>query len=174
MNERTLLLKIVDQAYDRKSWHGTGLRGSIRRVGPAQAAWRPAPARHNIWEIVVHAAYWKYVVRRRLTGEARGSFPLKGSDWFRRPERASEAAWREVWEEDVGLLDEMHRGLRRAVEAVPGRALLQTPRGSTVTTFALVSGIAAHDLYHAGQIQLLRRLSREGLQRSSASNRRDT
>src|SRR6185503_12219164 len=79
------LLAIVDQAYDRPSWHGTNLKGSIRRVTATIAAWRPGPNRHNIWEIVVHAAYWKYAVRRRLTGEARGSFPLKGSNWFRRP-----------------------------------------------------------------------------------------
>ena len=49
-----------------------------------ESAWRPHPARHSIQEIVVHAAYWKYAVRRRLKGEKRGSFPLKGSDWFRR------------------------------------------------------------------------------------------
>ena len=57
------LLVVLDQAYDRTSWHGTNLRGSIRRVPLSMAAWRPAPGRHNIWEVVVHAAYWK--VRRR-------------------------------------------------------------------------------------------------------------
>ena len=99
---RQLLLTILDQAYHRPSWHGTNLRGSIRRVSARQAAWRPAPSRHNIWEIVVHAAYWKYVVRRRLTNGARGSFPIKGSNWFRRPTDSTEEAWRE----DVTLLDE--------------------------------------------------------------------
>jgi hypothetical protein len=55
-----LLVRLLDQAYDRKSWHGPNLRGSIRGLDPAVAAWRPAPGRHCIWEIVVHAAYWKY------------------------------------------------------------------------------------------------------------------
>src|SRR6185436_8272660 len=82
------LLALLDQAYDRRSWHGTNLRGSIRGVSTEQAAWRPGPSRHNIWEIVVHAAYWKYAARRRLTGEARVSFPIKGSNWFERPESA--------------------------------------------------------------------------------------
>ena len=149
------LLAILDQAYDHPSWHGANLRGSIRLVSPAHAAWRPSPRRHNIWELVVHAAYWKYAAWRRLTGKAPGSFPIKGSNWFRRPEDKTERAWRS----DKALLDEMHVSLREAVAQLsPGR-LQSKPRGSTVSTFALLSGVAAHDLYHAGQIQLLKRLS---------------
>jgi hypothetical protein len=148
------LLAIVDQAYDRRSWHGTNLRGSIRGLSAERAASRPAPGRHNIWEIVVHAAYWKYVVRRRLTGEPRGSFPLDGSNWFERPETLSEKAWRA----DVKLLDTTHRTLRDAIARLPSRELNRMSPGGKVTNFALLSGIAAHDLYHAGQIQLLKRL----------------
>jgi len=148
------LLSIIDQAYNRPSWHGTNLRGSIRRVSPEQAACRPAPGRHNIWEIVVHAAYWKYVAWRRLAGEARGSFPLKGSSWFTRPHETSQQAWRS----DVALLERMHLLLREAVASLAPGDLAGTPRGSKVRKFALISGVAAHDLYHAGQIQLLKRL----------------
>ena len=149
------LVLIIDQAYDHSSWHGTNLRGSIRRVSAAQAAWRPAPARHNIWEVVVHAAYWKYAAWRRLTGAVRGSFPLEGSNWFQRPQERTQKAWRS----DVALLDRMHRSLREAVASLPATELHRTPRGSKVSNFALLSGIAAHDLYHAGQIQLLKKLS---------------
>ena len=148
------LLAIVDQAYDRPSWHGTNLKGSIRRVTATIAAWRPGPNRHNIWEIVVHAAYWKYAVRRRLTGEARGSFPLKGSNWFRRPLVDTDEAWRA----DVALLQEAHQSLREAIATVPAGALGQPRGGSKVTDFVVITGIAAHDLYHAGQIQLLKKL----------------
>ncbi len=150
-----ILLTILDQAYDRHSWHGTNLRGSIRGVSPGQAAWRPGAGRHNIWELVVHAAYWKYRGWRRLSGGAPGSFPLKGSNWFRRPQDATERAWRQ----DLALLDRMHRSLRAAVAALPARELTRTPKGSAVSNLALISGAAAHDLYHAGQIQLLKRLS---------------
>ena len=151
-----LLLAVIDSAYDRRSWHGTNLRGSIRGVTARQAAWRPAPARHNIWELVVHAAYWKYAALRRLTGARRGSFPLKGSNWFARAGAADERAWRE----DVALLDRMHRDLRGEVAALSAADLGRTPRGGTVSRRALLSGTAAHDLYHAGQIQLLKRLQR--------------
>jgi len=111
-----MLLELLDEAFDKTSWHGPNLRGSIRGVTARQAAWRPAPGRHNIWELTLHAAYWKYTVRRRLTGEKRGFFVLPGSNFFARPTDGAEtdSAWK--------------------------------------------AGIAAHDLYHAGQIRLLRRL----------------
>ena len=68
-----LLLTVIDQAYDRKSWHGTNLRGSIRGLSPEQAVWRPRPDRHSIQELVVHAAYWKYAAWRRLSQSKRGT-----------------------------------------------------------------------------------------------------
>jgi uncharacterized damage-inducible protein DinB len=148
------LLAMIDQAYDHTSWHGTNLRGSIRRISLEQAAWRPNPARHNIWETVVHAAYWKYAVNRRFTGSARGSFPLKGSNWFTRPESQTAKAWKA----DVELLDHMHRILRESVMSLSPKDLVRTPAGKKVSNFTVLSGIAAHDLYHAGQIQLLKKL----------------
>ena len=154
-NEVTQLLMILDQAYNRPSWHGTNLRGSIRRVTPAQAAWRPGPRRHNIWETVVHAAYWKYAASRRFIDQPHGSFQYKGSNWLRRPDTPDARAWKE----DVQLLDRMHRLLRGAVAALSRKQLYATPPGRKVSNFVLLSGIAAHDLYHAGQIQLLKRLS---------------
>jgi uncharacterized damage-inducible protein DinB len=156
MDAITLLVAQLDQAYDRKSWHGTNLRGSLRGLTLGKAAWRPAPGRHNIWEIAVHAAYWKYAVRRRLAGGTRGSFPLTGSNWFERSGGAGEKAW----QADLRLLQETHRALREAVAALTPAALMEMPPGSTVSTQSLVSGIIAHDLYHAGQIQLIKRLQR--------------
>ena len=151
-----MILALLDRGTgDRPSWHGTNLRGSLRRVTPRQAAWRPGPARHNIWEIAVHAAYWKYTAWRRLTGATRGSFPLKGSNWFKRPVELSDAAWRS----NLALLDEMHRVLRESVSRLPPAALSRTPKGSKVSNFALLSGVSTHEVYHAGQIQLLKRLA---------------
>ena len=147
------LLFLIDTAYDRVSWHGPNLRGSLRGVTPRQAAWRPGPKRHNIWELIVHAAYWKYAAWRRLTGATRGSFALEGSNWFVR-DGASVRALRA----DIDLLDRTHRTLREAVAALDPRQLDRRPPKGTATTRALVTGVAAHDLYHAGQIQLLKRL----------------
>jgi hypothetical protein len=153
-----LLLHLLDQAYDHKAWHGPNLRGAIRRLTAAQAGWRPQPGRHSIAEIVVHAAYWKYAVRRRLCGDKRGSFPLKGSNWFALPEPLSESDWRAY----VRMLDDEHRTLRAAVEGLSPARLLATSVGSQFSHAALIQGAAAHDIYHAGQIQLLKRLQSAG------------
>ena len=85
---------------------------------PRFAAWRPSPERHNIWELIVHAAYWKYVAWRRLTGgkEAR-SFPLAGSNFIARPVAETKSAL----QADLGLLDEMHRTCARRRPRVPRR-----------------------------------------------------
>jgi hypothetical protein len=149
-----LLLALIDQAYDHKSWHGPNLRGSIRRVEADVAGRRPAAGRHCIWEVVMHAAYWKYTIRRRLLGEKRGSFPRKGSNWFDAPDPLTPADW----EEAVALLGQTHRSMRDAVAALSPADLDVIPPGSKTSNFALISGIAAHDVYHAGQIQLLKRL----------------
>jgi hypothetical protein len=154
--EVALLLALLDEAFDHKAWHGPNLQGALRRVTAREAAWRPRPGRHNVWELALHAAYWKYAVRRRLTGEKRGGFPEPGSNWFRRPSRLSEEAWRA----DLALLEAEHRRLRKVVAALPSSKLSRRARGSRYATAKLVYGIAAHDLYHAGQIQLLKALQR--------------
>jgi len=153
-SDLALILKLLDEAYEKKTWHGPNLRGSLRGVTPVEAVWRPSPERHNIWEEFVHAAYWKYIVRRRLLGEKRGSFPLKGSNWFKRPLNATEAALRE----DLFLLEMTHRSLREAVAGMTPSQLHRTPAGSKVSNISQAYGIAFHDVYHAGQIQLLKRL----------------
>ena len=156
-NEIPLLLHLIDAAYMKQAWHGTNLHGSIRGLTAQQAAWRPAPTRHNIWEIVVHAAYWKYIVRRRLLGEKKGSFPLKGSNWIKRPLEMTEKAWRE----DIRLMDKMHRSMYEAIALLQPSDLNRKPSGSKVSNASIISGIACHDVYHAGQIQLLKRLMKQ-------------
>ena len=149
------LLFLIDTAYDRVSWHGPNLRGSLRGMTPALAAWRPGPGRHNIWELVVHAAYWKYVAWRRLTGAKRGSFPLAGSNFIARPVTQTARALHE----DLALLDDMHSLLRKAAGALRPKELDSGSAQRGVTKRALLTGVAAHDLYHAGQIQLLKRMA---------------
>lgn len=149
-----LLLKLVEESYVRKAWHGPNLRGSLRGITVEEAAWRPQPDRHNIWEIILHCAYWKYIVRRRILGEQKGSFPLKGSNWFKRPVVFTSAAL----SQDMALLAETHRSMVKAIQSLEPGTLPKIPKNSNVNTAAIVRGIASHDVYHAGQIQLLKRL----------------
>ena len=154
MNTRALLASL-DEAFDKRSWHGTNLRGSIRGLTPAEAARRPGRDRHNVWELIVHAAYWKYAVRRRLTGAKRGSFSLEGSNFW--PRSGGTAA---DLKRDVALLVGEHKRLRAAVAAFPERRWSQRVPGGPFSYAAIVRGVAAHDLYHAGQIQLIKRFVR--------------
>lgn len=151
-----LLLEMLDQAFDQKGWHGTTLRGALRGLTPREALWRPAPGRHNVWELTLHTAYWKYAVRRRLAGAAIGSFERKPSDWPAIPDPADLRAWKR----DVALLEAEHRKLREVVSGLTPAALRRrSPRG--VWTYAEeIHGVAAHDLYHTGQIQLIKRLKK--------------
>jgi hypothetical protein len=153
MQSSQLLLLLIDEAYEKPAWHGPNLKHAIRGVTAKQAAWRPGPNRHNIWEETLHAAYWKYAVRRRIDGDKRGSFVLKGSNFFARPEagRLTEAVWRA----DKNLLEREHRALRESI----ARALKTSAWRKIARQ---IYGIAFHDIYHAGQIRLLRRLSQGG------------
>jgi DinB superfamily len=161
------LLALIDEAFDHRAWHGPTLRGSLRGVTLEQALWRPAAGRHDIWEIVLHAAYWKYAVRRRIDGGQRGSFPIKGSNWFRVDEPTATV---KDWRDAIRLLEREHRALANAVGGLMPRDLHRQV-GSRDTLGFLVRGIAAHDLYHAGQIQLLKRLGRGPLTSTSRSRR---
>ncbi|MFQ5414292.1 MAG: DinB family protein [Phycisphaerae bacterium] len=154
--ERALLLAIIDEAYNKRAWHGPSLRGCIRRVTPAIAAWRPRPGRRNIAEILVHCAYWKYAVRRRIRGDKRGSFPLKGSNWFELPRRLTKREWQAY----VRLLDEQHHQLRDTLASAAWSRLRNDGNGIAPTA-AHVHGIAMHDLYHAGQIQTIKALHKQ-------------
>lgn len=139
-----VLLANLDAAYTRKGWHGPTLRGSLRGLTYDVVTWRPGPRRHTIAELAMHCAYWKYAVRRKLTGEKRGSFPVKGSNWFSSDDRN--------FGDIVKLLDDQHELLRTTIESLP-RAVFGDAK-----KLRLIYGSAAHDVYHAGQIQLIKKL----------------
>lgn len=148
------MLAAIDEAFDRRSWHGTNLKGSIRGLSAANAEWRPGPGRKSVADVVVHCAYWKYIVRRKLRNEPKGSFSLAGSNWFALESPLSEAAWKGY----VKLLVEQHRALRATVAELDLADVERKPPGSKVTRGMFVRGVAAHDVYHAGQIQVLKAL----------------
>jgi uncharacterized damage-inducible protein DinB len=148
------LLDLFEEGFSRKTWHGPNLWQALKGVTAKQAAWRPGSNRHNIWELAMHVAYWKYAARRRLQGGKRGSFALKGSNFFPRPEagKVSEAAWKA----DKELLRNEHEALREAIKNALKRPLTPKVR-------RMLWGVAFHDIYHAGQIRLLRRLEADKL-----------
>ena len=151
-----LLCWNIQPAPGMRNWHGgpspvTALRG----VEVEEAAWRPAPRRKSIWALALHIAYWKYTVRRHLESAPIPRFPRSPSNWPAPPAGADAAAW----SRDVALLKDQHERLVEAVGRLPATALGRVPPGGRRWTYGqLVLGIAAHDAYHTGQIQLVKRL----------------
>lgn len=150
----SLLLDALDQAYDARSWHGTNLKGALRGLSPSQAAWRLGKDRPSIQELVRHTAYWKYAVLRQLADLPKGSFPLEGSNWFPCRGVPTEAEWKA----DRTLLDRTHKALRAAVAALDSKTLDRPSAKKAWRVRDLILGVAAHDLHHGGQIQLIKRM----------------
>lgn len=151
------LHRSVDRCFRGPAWHGPTLRSSLRGVGLDEAVFRPGADRHNIWELLVHAAYWKYRVCALLTDLPRGSFELKGSNFFERPAERTLAAWTG----DLELLESWHERLLEAIDAFSPERLDEAFGEGRFTYEALIDGAGGHDVYHAGQIQLLKKLFRE-------------
>jgi len=140
----------------RLAWHGGPTPiGALRNVDAAAARWRPGPGRPSIWELALHIAYWKYAVRRRISGRQGPRFPRAPANWPSLPAPADAAAW----DADRVVLRTEHDLLLAAVAAVPPHRLGDRPAGAKKWTYGeLIAGIAQHDAYHTGQIQLLKRL----------------
>jgi uncharacterized damage-inducible protein DinB len=152
----TLLLENIQPRPGRGAWHGgpTSI-GALRGVSASQAAWAPAPGRKSIWQLALHIAYWNYAVRRRLESDGGPRFPRSPANWPRVPERADARSWAE----DVALLRVEHERLAATIATIPvSRYRTALPGGKRWTIGELIVGIAQHDAYHTGQIQMLKRL----------------
>jgi DinB superfamily len=160
MSRDTLALFSRTIAPERgRAWHG-GVTpvGALRGVTAATARWVPGPGRRSIWALALHVGYWKYAVRRHLEAVEIPRFPRSPANWPAVPSRAGEAEWRA----DRELVAREHRELVKAINNFPPARLNRRPPGVKRWTYAeLIIGILAHDAYHAGQIQILKRLSSE-------------
>ena len=149
----TEIQRIADQlrrAYEGEAWHGPSLRELLSSVTAEQAARRPLPQAHTIWELILHIAAWESIVRRRLGGEAVEATPEQ--DWP--PVRdTSDAAWKKTLEE----LARSHLALRESVAALSDDQLRQKVAGQNYSIYGMLHGLIQHDLYHAGQIALLKK-----------------
>lgn len=154
-----LLAGAIQPAPRPRAWHGGPTPvGAVRGVDATQALWTPAPRRHSIWALALHIAYWNYAVRRGLDGGPRRGFPRSPANWPAVPQQPNAAQWAA----DVALLKDEHEQLAAVVrQFAPSRLDERPPAGKTWTYGELVAGIAMHDAYHAGQIQLMKRLWRE-------------
>jgi uncharacterized damage-inducible protein DinB len=157
MTEMERIIDQMQRAFSRDAWCGSSLQEALAGITADCAAARPLKSAHNIWEIVLHVAAWKGAVRQRLAGEP-VRVPLEG-DWPAVGDVSTEA-----WDETLAHLERRHEELMKAVgELTDGRLddMLITEQsresGGGVSCYVTLHGMAQHDLYHAGQIAILKK-----------------
>ena len=149
-----VLARVVEEGYGPGAWHGSDLKAALADVPAALAFWRPAEGRHNIAEIALHHAYCARSVRAQLSGRKPEPFVLEGEDWFALPDK-SRLAWPKIRE----VVDGQQHALAALLADIrSGRVESPLAEGER---FDLVLGVTCHAVYHAGQVQLIKRLKGE-------------
>jgi uncharacterized damage-inducible protein DinB len=151
MEERDRILDQLERAFEGDAWHGPSVREALEGVTWQKALLKPIPKAHSIWEIVLHMTAWEDIVRRRLEGES-----PKITDEENWPQIRDESA--AGWARALDALRAGHARLRSTASSITDDLLdLPPPTGKTSTRYVLLHGIIQHDLYHAGQIAILRK-----------------
>jgi len=145
--------RIGDQlrrAFYGSAWHGPAVLELLKEVDATTAAARPLKDVHSIWELLLHTAAWDRAGLRRLGGE---KCQLKGSANFPRVPAPTESAWREA----VAMAKRTHDTLVETVAALSDKRLRDQVPGKRYDFYHMLHGIAQHELYHAGQIAILKK-----------------
>jgi uncharacterized damage-inducible protein DinB len=152
VNSVEFLADQLRRAYEGEAWHGPSLREVLAGVTAEMASAKPIPDAHNIWELVMHTGAWINAVRRRLAGDPAELSPQE--DW---PpiDGGSEAAWQQT----LAALDEEQKQLRAAISSLPEAGLKSGVAGAKYSVRFMLEGVIQHNLYHAGQIALLKKMA---------------
>jgi hypothetical protein len=143
--------RILTEGYGPGAWHGADIKAAISGVSSAEAFKRPKRGRHNIAEITLHHAYYVHSVRGRLLGTAIEPFVLKGDDWFPLADGRAMS-----WKKITAVLDDLQAELAQVVAKIEAGKV--TSPLSEADRLNLVLGITCHSAYHAGQVQLIKKL----------------
>jgi uncharacterized damage-inducible protein DinB len=150
MTELERIADQLDRAFDGDAWHGDPLMKILDNVTAAQAAAHPVKGAHSIWEIVNHIRAWRPAIQARLAGKVA---ELSGEQDWPPVTDTSDAAWRN----SISDLRERHQAFMRAVRAFPESKLSENAPNRDHTYYVLLQGMVQHDLYHAGQIAILKK-----------------
>jgi hypothetical protein len=154
MDELTRIADQMKRAWEGEAWHGPGLEEAIADVTVEEATVKPFPDAHPIWAIVRHLTTWVDIVWRRLEGEDVGTVS-DSEDW-----PAVTGSGQEDWEEARRNLANAHYRLIEAIGGLNPEKLDAKPPGANSSRYVMLHGTVQHDLYHAGQIVLLKRAAR--------------
>ncbi|MGA8541856.1 MAG: DinB family protein [Terriglobales bacterium] len=154
MSETARIADQLRRAFDGEAWHGDSVLEILSGVTAAQASARLIKRAHTIWELVLHIAAWDGAVLRRLGGAV---VELPDAENFPSVNDMSEAAWRA----GLAQLRRVHEQLIASVAAFPDSRLDDTvpgKEGAHHTFYYMLHGVVQHELYHAGQIALLKKM----------------
>ncbi len=155
-SESALIADQLRRAFDGVAWHGPALFELLKDVDAITAAAKLLAEVHSIWELVLHVAVWDEATLRRIAGEktqptGTDNFPLV-------PKRPTEAAWRKT----VADTKRTHERLVKTVAALPDARLRDRVPGKRYDFYHLLHGVVQYELYHAGQIAILKKASLRG------------
>jgi len=145
--------RIADQlrrAFDGDAWHGPALLELLADVDAATAAAKPVPDAHSIWELALHISAWDTACLRRINGE---KIQLTGDKNFPRVPKPTPFAWHKA----VADVKRAHNALVKTVAALPESRLRDRVPGKRYDFWHMLHGVVQHELYHAGQIAILKK-----------------
>ena len=152
--ESALIADQLRRAFEGDAWHGPALLELLADIDAPTAAARPIKDVHSIWELVLHIAAWDDAVNRRIVlGKARQLEDLEDEENFP-PVRDNSAA---AWKKAVDHVKEAHAQLLTTVETLSDRRLTEQVPGKPYDIRFMLEGVAQHELYHAGQIAILKK-----------------
>ena len=140
----------MKRAFEGEAWHGPSLTETLKGVTAEQAAARPVAGAHSIWEIVLHVSAWQKAVRTRVGGE-KVEAPDQG-DW-----PTARATSPSDWEKTLTELEHGYKELRETIARLSDFDLEKNPPGSENSIYIQLHGTIQHNLYHAGQIAVLKK-----------------
>ena len=149
-SEPALIAEQLRRAFDGNAWHGPALLELLEDVSASMAAAKPLPDVHSIWELVLHIAVWDGAALRRLAGE---KCQPKGTANFPLAMKPTEVAWRKA----VADAKRTHDRLVKTVAALPESRLRDRVPGKKYDFYFMLHGVVQHELYHAGQIAILKK-----------------
>jgi len=149
-SQSALIARLLRCAFEGDAWHGPSLLELLSDVDATTAAARPIPEAHTIWELLLHIAVWDDAALRRLDGNV---WQPEGIDNFPIPPKPTDTAWRKA----IASANRIHNRLVRTVASLPDSRLRDQVPGKTYDFYFMLHGISQHELYHAGQIAILKK-----------------
>ena len=150
MRENERIADQLRRSVEGDAWYGPSIREALAGVTAERAAARPIANGHTIWELTLHISAWADVVRRRLEGE-KVSAPDEGD--FPAVEDTSEEAWQQA----VARLEDRQARLREAILGLDASRLDAPVAEGYSSAWANANGAVQHNIYHAGQIAILKK-----------------